>query len=92
MQRNIYTCTYITLSPSIYWFKFKKKKKLLAYFTEQEMVGFLGRMMGRKARRRRDERWVDESESCEELRRVVSVYEDGESCATTAMSAASRGI
>lgn len=56
------------------------------------MVGFLGRMMGRKARRRRDETWVDESESCEELRRVVSVYEDGESCATTAMSAASRGI
>lgn len=91
MQRNIYTCKYTTLSPSIYLFKFKKKT-LLAYFTEQEMVGFLGRMMGRKARRRRDERWVDESESCEELRRVVSVYEDGESCATTAMSAASRGI
>lgn len=26
MQRNIYTCTYITLSPSIYLFKLKKKK------------------------------------------------------------------
>lgn len=54
---------------------------------EQVTVTFRGRVLGRKDLRRRYERWLDESESCEELRRVAFVYEGDDNSATTAMVA-----